>query len=59
MFHAKPGMIIKPKEAKKIKETWKSLESIDLGKGKHYLQETYPHQIGEGISDWFLRTFQS
>ncbi len=57
MFHAKPGMIIKPKEAKRIKETWNNLESIDLGKGKHYLQETYPHQIGRGISEWYLRTF--
>ncbi|NRB48871.1 MAG: haloalkane dehalogenase [Saprospiraceae bacterium] len=57
MFHAKPGMIIKPKEAKKIKATWQNLESIDLGKGKHYLQETYPHQIGQGISTWFKETF--
>ena len=58
MLHAKPGMIIKPKEAKRIKETWKNLDSIHLGKGKHYLQETYPHQIGEGISKWYLNTFK-
>ncbi|MEM8908596.1 MAG: haloalkane dehalogenase, partial [Bacteroidota bacterium] len=59
MFHAKPGMIIKPKEAKKIKATWSNLQSIDLGKGKHYLQETYPHQIGQGISDWYSTTFKN
>ncbi|MEM6724793.1 MAG: haloalkane dehalogenase [Bacteroidota bacterium] len=55
LFHAKPGMIIKPKEAKKIIATWNNLESIDLGKGKHYLQETYPHEIGAGIVNWYLK----
>lgn len=57
MFHAKPGMIIKPKEAKKIIKTWQNLDYIDLGKGKHYLQETYPHQIGQSISNWYQSKF--
>ena len=57
MFHARPGMIIKKKEAQQIIASWKNLEAIDLGKGKHYLQETYPHQIGQGITDWFHRHF--
>ena len=57
MFHARPGMIIKPKEAKQIKSTWSNLSAIDLGKGKHYLQETYPHQIGQGISNWYQSKF--
>ncbi len=58
MFHVKPGMIIKPKEAEQIKTSWKNLTAIDLGKGKHYIQETHPHQIGEGIVDWYIKTFQ-
>lgn len=57
MFHAKPGMIIKPKEARQIKATWKNLTAVDLGKGKHYLQETYPHQIGIGINKWYQEKF--
>jgi haloalkane dehalogenase len=57
MFHAKPGMIIKPKEAAHIIATWKNLEAIDLGKGKHYLQETHPHAIGRGIVSWYERRF--
>lgn len=56
MFHVKPGMIIKPKEAKQIKATWKNLTAVDLGKGKHYIQETHPHEIGEGIAHWFTQT---
>ncbi|MEM8846853.1 MAG: haloalkane dehalogenase, partial [Bacteroidota bacterium] len=57
MFHVKPGMIIKPKEAKQIKETWKNLTAIFLGKGKHYIQEQYPDEIGSGIVDWYLNNF--
>ncbi len=57
MFHVKPGMIIKPKEAKQIKATWKNLTAIDLGKGKHYIQETHPHEIGQGITNWYIKTF--
>ncbi|MEL6559977.1 MAG: haloalkane dehalogenase [Bacteroidota bacterium] len=57
MFHVKPGMIIKKKEAEKIKATWKNLDVIYLGKGKHYIQEQYPHEIGEGISSWYQKHF--
>ena len=57
MFHVKPGMIIKMKEAKLIKTSWNNLETIYLGKGKHYLQEQYPHEIGAGIVDWYTRTY--
>lgn len=53
MFHVKPGMIIKPKEAKQIIATWKNLTAINLRKGKHFIQETHPHEIGEGIIAWY------
>ena len=26
---------------------------VDIGKGKHYLQEDSPHIIGEEIAKWF------
>ncbi len=58
MFHVKPGMIIKKKEAEQIKATWQNLETVFLGKGKHYIQEQYPHEIGSGIADWYTRNFQ-
>ena len=53
MFHVRPCMIIKKKEAIQIIATWKNLESIDLGRGKHYIQETHPNEIGEGIVKWY------
>ena len=58
MFHVQPGMIIKKKEAQKIIGTWQNLEAIDLGKGKHYIQETHPTEIGEGIAKWYKSLFR-
>ncbi|PKQ62314.1 hypothetical protein BZG02_13475 [Labilibaculum filiforme] len=53
MFYANSGLIIVPELAQNIRETWKNITSIDLGEGKHYLQESHPHEIGEGIVDWY------
>jgi haloalkane dehalogenase len=30
-----------------------NLTTIDLGAGIHYLQEDHPHEIGEGIANWY------
>ncbi len=57
MFHVRPGMIIKKKEAERIINTWKNLDSIYLGKGKHFIQEQYPNEISAGIIDWYKRNF--
>ncbi len=52
-FYVSPGVAIKEKDVKKIKESIKNLKMIDLGKGLHFIQEDYPHEIGAGISEWY------
>jgi len=52
-FYVTPGVGIKEKDVKIIKEGMKNLKSIDLGKGLHFIQEDYPHEIGEEISKWY------
>ncbi len=52
MFHVKPGLIIPPKEVEAIQSSFANLESIYLGKGKHYTPEEYPHQIGTQLAEW-------
>jgi haloalkane dehalogenase len=52
-FYVSPGVGIKEKDVKIIKEGMKNLKSIDLGEGLHFIQEDYPHEIGEGISNWY------
>lgn len=56
MLYATSGLIITPKLAQNILDTWKNIKGIDLGEGKHYLQESHPHEIGEGIVDWYQKT---
>lgn len=50
---AKPGAIIKKKDVALIKQEFKNLQDVYLGKGKHYLQEDHPEKIGQAIVDWF------
>jgi haloalkane dehalogenase len=57
-FYVSPGVAIKEKDVKIIKETMKNLKMIDLGEGLHFIQEDYPHEIGEGISQWYQSIHQ-
>jgi haloalkane dehalogenase len=52
-FYVSPGVAIKKKDVKIIKERMKNLKSIDLGEGLHFIQEDYPHEIGTEISKWY------
>lgn len=52
-FFVTPGVAIKEKDVKVIKETFKNTEMIHLGKGLHFIQEDYPHEIGETLSEWY------
>lgn len=51
-FYVSPGVGIKEKDVKVIKEGMKNLKSVYLGDGLHFIQEDYPHEIGEEISKW-------
>jgi len=52
LLYAKPGFIIKKKDVAQIQNDFKNLDAVYLGKGKHYLQEDHPHEIGRAISNW-------
>jgi haloalkane dehalogenase len=52
-FYVTPGVAVKEKDVKIIKETIKNVKMVNLGEGLHFIQEDYPHEIGEGISDWY------
>lgn len=52
-FYVTPGVAIKEKDVKKIRETFKNVKMIELGHGLHFIQEDYPDEIGQGISDWY------
>ncbi|MFT4603274.1 MAG: haloalkane dehalogenase [Arenicella sp.] len=53
LFYVTPGVAIKEKDMVIIKERLSNLEIVHLGEGLHFIQEDYPHEIGEGISEWY------
>jgi haloalkane dehalogenase len=52
-LYVTPGVGIKEKDVKIIKEGMKNLKSVNLGEGLHFIQEDYPHEIGKEISAWY------
>jgi haloalkane dehalogenase len=52
LTYAKPGMIIKKKDVIHIEQEIKHITTVYIGKGKHYIQEDQPHNIGRAISNW-------
>lgn len=55
MLHGDDGVAIQSGEVDWLRENVSDLETVDLGPGKHCLQETHPPVIGRSISRWFDR----
>jgi haloalkane dehalogenase len=55
MFYATPGGIITDENVAWCRRNLRNLETISVGPGVHYVQETTPHLIGRGIADWYRR----
>ena len=37
------------------KENLSNLTTFDLGSGTHFIQEDYPHEIGEKLAGWYTK----
>lgn len=55
LFYVSPGAIISPATAETLAGSLRNIETRFLGPGSHFIQEDYPHQIGQGIADWRRR----
>ena len=55
LFYAHPGGIIRKKQVGWCDEHLDNLQTVDLGKGIHYLQEDHPHEIGQQLAEWMNR----
>jgi len=55
LFHGDNGVAIKADELAWCKSKLSNLEVVDLGPGKHFLQETHPTAIGQALSQWYAR----
>jgi len=57
LLFAKPGIQITSKEVEIYKTEFTNLTTVFIGRGKHYIQEDQPDNIGEAIEQWFLQRF--
>lgn len=55
LFYVKPAFIIPPSVVPSLERRLPSLETVDLGSGRHFTPEEYPHTIGRAIADWHAR----
>lgn len=57
LIYANPGVQIKFADIEQHKSEFPNLATAFIGKGKHYIQEDQPHNIGEAIEQWYLRNW--
>lgn len=53
LFHATPGGIINEELLGWCKNNLKHLQTVDIGKGIHFIQEDNPSLIGEELAKWY------
>jgi haloalkane dehalogenase len=52
MFWACPGALIPVERAAWYAKRLRNLQAVEIGEGRHYVQEDNPDAIGMGIADW-------
>jgi len=55
LLHARPGALMDEQVVDWCRQSLPNLTTVDLGQGRHYLQEDHPEFIGRSIASW-LRT---
>ncbi|MBY0482809.1 MAG: haloalkane dehalogenase [Chitinophagaceae bacterium] len=59
LLYATPGMLFTKKEVARLEAELKNLKTENVGKGKHYIQEDHPHEIGKSILEWYSNLQES
>ncbi len=54
-FYSTPGVLNPPEAADYWTARAKNIETVYIGNGLHYVQESHPYLIGRAISDWYRR----
>jgi haloalkane dehalogenase len=52
LFYANPGFSTNASKVEWCKANLRNLETVDLGKGIHFLQEDHPEAIGKALANW-------
>jgi haloalkane dehalogenase len=52
LLYAKPGALVTEEHFEWAKQNIKNLQTVYLGAGSHFLQESSPHRIGTEVAAW-------
>lgn len=52
---ARPGGIVSKKLASWVEESCSNLETVQIGKGLHFIQEDRPQEIGTALASWLAK----
>jgi haloalkane dehalogenase len=55
LLWGKPGLIIKEQDVQQLQSALPNIEVVYVGKGKHYLPEDQPENIGNALATWYQR----
>jgi haloalkane dehalogenase len=55
LLYARPGALVPPWAAEWMAESYRDIEVIFVGYGRHYIQEDHPEAIGRNIVHWHQR----
>jgi haloalkane dehalogenase len=55
LLYAEPGVLVSPEVADWYATNLKSVETVYIGQGLHFVQEDQPFAIGRAIADWYRR----
>lgn len=55
MLYATPGALLTSEHVAWCQQNIRNLESVHLGAGSHFLQESSPHRIGREVAAWLHR----
>jgi haloalkane dehalogenase len=58
LLYTKPGVQVTSREVSIYESKFENLTTAFVGKGKHFIQEDQPENIGEAIENWYLLKFK-
>ncbi len=53
LLYAQPGAILRARMVEWCREHVAALTSVDIGPGRHFVQEDRPHEIGRALREWY------
>ena len=55
LLYAQPGAILRAPLVEWCRTHVAALETVDIGPGRHFVQEDRPHEIGRALRKWYDR----